>query len=376
MTADPKMSSSLEVFSLNPLKAGPHETLWQELADTSIDPNPFFTPGFLQAYLRDMSVSPVRLVGVRDKVSSRWLAAAPVGRRRNGLVLPMTGTWATEYAPLGTPLLHDQANEAVLRLFLEAATGQSGTLAIPYLPVTSKTATRFKDAFQNGACWSVRSERAGQIGGADEAVSPTAGLSAKRRKEMRRLLRRLEDHGRVTFDSLVAGQAIAGFEAFLTLEEAGWKGRIGTALNSRPQTAAFARSAIRAKAENGGVRIDQLWAGDTLVAALVLFVEQGQVYSWKIAFDERFAKYSPGAQIAVYAARQNLGLEGFQGADSLAVSGHQMIEPLWRGRVETGTLLIGSGPLTRLRQTALGADLAVNHKLRKIGRSLRKKLQP
>ncbi|MTI07322.1 GNAT family N-acetyltransferase [Roseibium denhamense] len=193
---------------------------------------------------------------------------------------------------------------------------------------------------------------------------------------MRRLLRRLEDHGRVTFDSLVAGQAIAGFEAFLTLEEAGWKGRIGTALNSRPQTAAFARSAIRAKAENGGVRIDQLWAGDTLVAALVLFVEQGQVYSWKIAFDERFAKYSPGAQIAVYAARQNLGLEGFQGADSLAVSGHQMIEPLWRGRVETGTLLIGSGPLTRLRQTALGADLAVNHKLRKIGRSLRKKLQP
>ncbi|MCV0425985.1 MAG: hypothetical protein K5905_10960, partial [Roseibium sp.] len=66
---------------------------------------------------------------------------------------------------------------------------------------------------------------------------------------------------------------------------------------------------------------------------------------------------------------------GFKEADSLAIPGHSMIEPLWRGRLETGTMFLMEGAGSVTRQKLCRADLAVDSTLRDFARSFRKHLK-
>lgn len=374
MTADPRISETHEIVRFDPLNADIPVEEWQTLGRKALDPNPFFGPDFLRPFLEHMGQKGVRLLVLRDRKSAHWLVAAPVGRRRQGLVLRANTTWATEYSPLGTPLVHPQTTDTALHGFLAAGAEPGGLFAIPYLPLQSETAAKLKSAAVRNSVVFARAARAGHGAGATGAAQLAAADSGKRRKEMRRLLRRLGEHGEVRFVSLNGQEALQGFEAFLHLEAAGWKGRAGTALLSLPETAAFARLAIEQRAAIDGVRIDQLWAGDRLIAALVLFRDGGSVFSWKIAFDEDFARYSPGAQIALQALRTNLASDNFSGADSLAIPGHAMIEPLWRGRLNTGTLLHAEGLLGVLKRPLCTADAKLEQTVRRAARALKRRL--
>eukprot|EP00903_Cladosiphon_okamuranus_P002515 g2513.t1 len=375
LTADPISSEAHEVVRFDPLSEEVPMANWRELTRLARDPNPFFGPDFLQPFLKHLQPKGVQLLALRERAEGRWLLAAPVGRRRQGLAMRVNSTWATEYAPLGTPLIHSAASDDAIRAFLSAGAEPGGLFAIPYLLLGSESAARLKRAALQKTVEFARSARASHDAAATGEAQLAQADSGKRRKEMRRLLRRLGDHGEVRFVSLSGQQTLQGFEAFLQLEASGWKGRAGTALLNLPETAAFARLAIAQSAAESGVRIDQLWAGETLVAALVLFHEGGQVFSWKIAFDERFARYSPGAQIALQALRTNLAMEGFKGADSLAIPGHSMIEPLWRGRLDIGTLLYAEGPLSNVKRTLCVADARLEQTLRMGARALKRRLK-
>ncbi|WP_297844907.1 GNAT family N-acetyltransferase [uncultured Roseibium sp.] len=371
MTNDTLSSVQLEVLSLDPLSAAIPLEDWQTLCAAALSPNPFFGPDFLCPFLEKMSKQAVRLVVVREQPGGRWLVAAPVGRRRFGLAVAVNTTWATEYAPLGTPLIHPDASAEAIATFINAAREPGNALAIPYLPLHSQSATRLRAVGAGKKSVLAKSFRASHGAGATGKSQLAEADSGKRRKEMRRLMRRLGDHGKTSFSSLSGSDAIAGFEAFLELEASGWKGRSGTALGSQSGTADFARTAVANLASRNGVRIDQLWSGQTLVATLVLFQQSGKVYSWKIAFDEEFARYSPGAQIALQALKINLAIPGFRGADSLAIPGHSMIEPLWRGRLETGTMLFADG----LKRSLCKTDLKLEQALRRAARALKKRLR-
>ena len=364
----------LEVLFLDPLNADPPLLqAWRQLGASALNPNPFFGPDFLQPYLANMDAPPVRIVAVRERKQGRWLAAAPLARRRLGLAVRVNTTFATEYAPLGTPLIHPQAGrDAIGALLVAAASG--GTLAIPYLPLHAQSTARLMAAASGRMTLLARSERASHGADANGQAQLAEADSGKRRKEMRRLLRRLGDHGKTRFTSLEGTDVLQGFEAFLQLETGGWKGRSGTALLSVPETAAFSRQVVANLAQKNRVRIDQLWAGSTLVAALVLFCDGGKVFAWKIAFDEAYARYSPGAQLALQALRTNLASPGFRGADSLAIPGHSMIEPLWRGRLEIATLLVTFGRVASLNQALCRADHRLEQTLRRSARALKRRL--
>jgi len=360
---------------LDPLASGLPLDDWQGVSDASIDPNPFFSPAFLRPFLQEMGSRSVRLIAVRNVETGTWMVAAPVGRRRLGLAVPVGAVWATEYSPLGTPLLHPEAGPDAIGLFLKAAAGGVKTLAVPYLPLASETARRLMETRFGRIAVTARTHRACHEGGAKGAEQLEAAFSGKRRKEMRRLLRRLGDHGETRFESLTGADASQGFEAFLDLEAAGWKGQAGTALKSRSETASFARQAIANIAGKNNLRIDRLWAGDKLVAALILFLEGGHAFAWKIAYDEDYARYSPGAQLVLETFRKNLELPGFKQADSLAVPGHSMIEPLWRGRLETATLLVAFGRAAGVSEAVCLADLAAEGRVRNAARTLKARLK-
>ena len=82
---------------------------------------------------------------------------------------------------------------------------------------------------------------------------------------------------------------------------------------------------------------------------LASFTTGRHAYSFKTAYDEDYARFSPG----VLLQRENLALleqDGFEWADSCASPDHPMIDHIWRERRVIERLSIGIGG--RLRQAA------------------------
>lgn len=357
-----------------PEEAGTHLADWTRLADRAIEPNPFFRPEFLLPYLARMAPGRGRICVVRRPGDGAFLALAPFCRRRPGLFLPATAALVEEYGPLGTPLVAPEADAATLKTLFATArkTFGSGPMTLPYQRTDGPVFDLLQDVAANGGGHLEIDDEQVRAG---HATGPTGQeqydlVGTSRRREIERQLRRLKDLGAVQLTSVDALQEVMpAFEDFLQLEASGWKGKNGTALASRPDSLAFARDLITAQAKAGRVRIDRLTLDGTAIAAMVMLRDGHRIWSWKVAYDERYARYSPGAQLTRYSMRQDLAEPGLAEADSLAVPHHPMITPLWRGTVPYATVLLARGPLAATRCRLLRLDLAMTRSLRHLAKA-------
>lgn len=362
-------------------EAGLHLGAWHALAEQTLEPNPFFGPEFLLPYLRHMEREDVAIIAIRDAADGTFLALAPFARRREGLLARRVTMLAGEYGPLGAPLLAPDADPQVLDALLDAAVVHfGGRLAVlPYLRTDGPVFDLLQDVCaQTG--WRLARDndslRAGHATGATGREQYRM-LGTRRRKELDRQFRRLGDAGTAELASVTdTAGVVEGFERFLELEAAGWKGRRGTALASEPSRAAFARAFVQSMAQAGKTRIDMLMQDGDAVAMLVMLRDRDRVFSWKIAFDEACARLSPGAQVTRYAMRRNLEAAGVAEADSLAVPDHPMITPLWRGKVPYARLLVARGPGAGLALAFARADLTARRALRRMAKAVLRRLRP
>jgi hypothetical protein len=83
---------------------------------------------------------------------------------------------------------------------------------------------------------------------------------------------------------------------------------------------------------------------------------QDRAFFFKLGIDERFAKYSPGVQLTLELTRHLCNDPAIASADSTAAPGHPMIDPIWRGRLPIGDLLI---PLRRHDPLVPAIELAL-----------------
>jgi CelD/BcsL family acetyltransferase involved in cellulose biosynthesis len=178
---------------------------------------------------------------------------------------------------------------------------------------------------------------------ADELLRDALG--PKKLKELRRQRHRLAEHGAVHFDVARTPTDVASaVEIFLNLEASGWKAKRGTALMQDQGDASFVRRAAKALAEIGQCEIVTLRAGDTAVAAAIVLRHLDRAFYFKLGVDERFAKLSPGVQLTLDLTRHLCADPAMAMADSTAGADHPMINPIWRGRLAIGDVLI---PLRR-----------------------------
>jgi len=133
-------------------------------------------------------------------------------------------------------------------------------------------------------------------------------------------------------------------EVFLALESSGWKGERGTALRQDEGDASFIRRATRGLAETGQCEIATMHAGDTPVAAAIVLRHQDRAFYFKLGIDERFAKFSPGVQLTLDLTRHLCADAVLVTADSTASAHHPMINPIWRGRLRIGDVIIPLRP--------------------------------
>ena len=122
------------------------------------------------------------------------------------------------------------------------------------------------------------------------------------------------------------------------------KAQRGTALIQNEGDASFIRRATPALAATGQCEIVTLRAGDTPVAAAIVLRHQDRAFYFKLGIDERFAKFSPGVQLTLDLTRHLCADPAIASADSTASPDHPMINPIWRGRLAIGDVLIPLRP--------------------------------
>jgi CelD/BcsL family acetyltransferase involved in cellulose biosynthesis len=352
----PMPASSPRDVAFAPLTDIPQDQ-WHALAERAVEPNGYYLPAWELA----VNASARGRTGVSALSAWSDTSLAQGGTARLIGLMPVVSMWrdckiplpamvsASPYGTLCTPLLdRDLAVEAVGRLIAQARATGAHALILRDVSLNGAAMRAFREVLgQRGtrprvlqshfrACLDARRD-------ADELLHDALG--GKKLKELRRQRNRLAEHGAVRFDVARTKDAVtAGIEIFLALEASGWKARRGTALRQDEGDAGFIRRATEGLAETGQCEIVTLHAGDTPVAAAIVLRHQDRAFYFKLGIDERFAKFSPGVQLTLDLTRHLCTDAVLATADSTASADHPMINPIWRGRLKIGDLLI---PLRR-----------------------------
>jgi CelD/BcsL family acetyltransferase involved in cellulose biosynthesis len=327
---------------------------WRMLADRAVEPNGYYLPDWalaIDAFARGRTgVSALDAWNGTESGAARLIGLVPVVSLWRAYKIPLPAlVGADPYGSLCTPLLdREMAGEAAITLMRRARNAGAHALILRNMSLDGAVMKTFADVlaprclqprllqFHARACLDATRD-------ADELLHDALG--SKKLKELRRQRHRLAERGEVSFDVARTPHDVArALEVFLELEASGWKAQRGTALTQDVGDAAFIRRAAAGLADNGQCEIVVLRAGTTPVAAAIVLRHQDRAFYFKLGVDERFARLSPGVQLTVDLTRHLCADPAIATADSTAAPDHPMINPIWRGRLAIGDVLI---PLRR-----------------------------
>lgn len=318
---------------------------WQALADQCCEGNPFYHPALLRPALDHLDPrSRVRMIEAR--AGDRLIGLLPVVAQPRHARYPVrnVSNWVHDQCFFGAPLLRkgqEAAAWAHLLAQLDDAPWAGHFLHLTRLDPDGPAVAALRDccARERRPIKIIdRYERALLRSDLDAETYWTTHVRAKKRKEIRRLLNRLADHGAVTHHRLDPARDVAAWTRdFLTLEASGWKGQEGTALDSAPGTRAYFSESLAHAARQNMLDMLRIDVDGRAIAMLVNFRHGRGAYSYKIAFDEDFARYSPGILIEIDNLRAILdgpasGPHALDWMDSCAAPDHPMIDGIWAER--------------------------------------------
>jgi CelD/BcsL family acetyltransferase involved in cellulose biosynthesis len=354
---------------------------WRALAARALEPNVFYEPAFAHAAIPVFGHAAGAVLVWADATRRQLTGFFParVANWRAGFLLPVTLGWTHPYAPLGTPLVDRDHAVAALGAWLDFVareTSLPSRILLPYVPTEGPFAQALAAALAARGTASARfaeHRRALRAPAEKRAGYVDRALSAKKRGELARQRRRLADAGEVATGIVTAPGAIAAaLEAFMALEQSGWKGRGGTAAAQDDAVSRFMRQAVIGLAETGQASVVRFSVAGRAVAAGILLRSGAAGWFWKIAYDEDAARASPGVQLAVDLTQAALDDPTLAYIDSCATAGHPMIDPLWRERLTLADHLIvlgGSaafaGAAESLRRRVFDAARKLRNRLRR-----------
>ena len=351
-----------------------HCDAWGTLAGKSATPNVFNDPAF--------AIPAAQALGADEQLHAilAWSGDELVGfmpfRRVNrwGVPFPVVEVWAHAYAPSCLPLIAKDCAEAVTIALIDAVTADRelpGIVMMPSLSLDTPFAAALlsvrKPLYVHGG-----HQRAVARSDLDGDAYLQETIKGSRRKRLRQQLSGLRKEGDVVFD--LAGDSAgvaAALDVFLTLEASGWKGKAGSALQSDEAISAFTRDAVTALAVQGKAQIMTMTASGKPIASLIVFVEPGTAWLWKIAYDEDFARHSPGKHVLMEAVRLLLNAQPGLFIDSCATPDHPLADMILGERMAMGDVVVSAGgragPAFRtanLLERLRGRARALKHRLK------------
>jgi CelD/BcsL family acetyltransferase involved in cellulose biosynthesis len=261
---------------------------------------------------------------------------------------PIKRSWASPLSFLGTPLIDQEDMQDVLAAFVGSLRGKALVLSNmpatgPFWDALEQTVTGSEGTIAVLESW----ERA--------ALTPkrtfedwfAANFERKRRKEYRRLKARLGEEGKLESLTWAKGDPLDPWiDDLLALEAKGWKGRRGTALAADARMAAAFREALHRLAAEGSLRLWKLALDSKPIAMMSGLVKGDQGWLGKIAYDEAFARYSPGVLLVLDATEKLIDRDRLAFIDSCAIPDHPMINNIWRDRLALCDVMIGGPELS------------------------------
>lgn len=323
---------------------------WDALALCAAEPNPFHESWYLLPALR--AHDPGGTVSLlRFEFDGELAGILPLRReaRYYRWPIPQLTGWIHGNCFLGQPLVAAGLERQFWRALLAWADAHPRAglfLHLAQLPLDGPlwSALQFVLAGQDRLAALVHREDRALL---SSRLSPEdyfeASMSGKKRKELRRQHARLAELGELTFERRRDDVHLMRWcEDFLTLEHSGWKGSAGSALASHQATARLFKEALSGAVSRRRLERLTLCLDGEPIAMLVNFLTPPGAYSYKTAFDERYARFSPG----VLLQRENLALlsdSEVRWCDSCAAADHPMIERIWREKRPVGRISIAIG---------------------------------
>lgn len=317
---------------------------WTDLAAAASEPNPFYEPPLLLPALAHLAGrKQVQVLAIRDRLmANRLVMLVPlkITSTYRGIPAKCAAPWRHIHTFLATPLVRcDYEREAVTGLMAHLAAEGIPLLRLHHMAADGPVNEAVREIADTAIATTRTFERAILNSDLDADSYLTASISKKKRKEYGRLKRRLAEEGDVTFETpdmsdpaCVEGVVLE----FLELERTGWKGQAGTAIATRPAEARFFIDACRAAAEAGSLAPLTLRVDNKPIASIINFKGQGAegagLFSFKIAYDESYARFSPGVLLELELTARALTSKDVAWVDSCANPDHPMIDHLWRER--------------------------------------------
>ncbi len=326
---------------------------WRDLAARALEPNVFYEPGFALA-AASVFGNDVGAALVWSGTSPRQLLGffpARLSERRYGLRLPVLIGWTHPYAPLGTPLIERDAAEPVIAAWLAHLAGDPslpGVVLLPLIAEDGPFATALSAILQRTQMPCVdfaRHHRALLEPREDRSQYLENALSSHRHSELRRTGRRLSNTGALLFTTASEPVAVAAAaEDFFALEASGWKGEAGTAAAHHEEVLSFIKMALPTLAAEGKVAINRLLLDGRPIAAAITLQSGDTAWYWKTAYDENFARFSPGVLLSAALTEELAGNPTIARTDSCAAPGKSMLDNIWSERLTLCNRLIAVRP--------------------------------
>ena len=217
---------------------------WHELARFALSPNPFSEPQFVLPLVRALNIDGVHVLVVMDE-EKNWLFAAPVIQHyfEQGLPLPKLRALRSNYTFLDQPLVSRSNPPFILLCMMEALSSQRDWHGLGFAKMVLETEQQQLFDFVSKTT-SIQQQYLGEVNRPCTIPIPQeellANCSGSRRKTLRKGWKRLNKLGEVRYQLVSDKDAIpAAIDAFLKVEESGWKGKEGTALNKLPADKEF-----------------------------------------------------------------------------------------------------------------------------------------
>jgi CelD/BcsL family acetyltransferase involved in cellulose biosynthesis len=329
---------------------------WENMAAAAIEPNPFYEPWMLLPALEAFGLEKsFRLVTVWN--GDRLDAVLPLERTGSfkGLPLPALSSWRHRHCLLCTPLVRAEGAKETLAALIESL--DVAIVGLQYIPtdgafhqalMAALAAMNIKPVALDGYARPVLRRAK------DGETYVNEFIPRKERQELRRREKRLKEQGALMQVALGPGQDIGRWiDEFLKLEASGWKGKEGTAMacseaNRRFLTETFTAAYQRGRLEMVGVDFN----GKPLGRCTGFIAGEG-AYAFKPAYDEAFAKFSPGILAEVARIRNLHQLPGVQWMDSFTDANNSMMSRLWKDRLTVQSVVFGTNAAGALALAAL-----------------------
>jgi hypothetical protein len=340
--------------------AAPFVEAWERLADAPLERNVFAEPWLLLPALDCFAGDdPVRIGLTFDTKSEELTGVFPFVRRPkwNRLPVPVVSGWIHPQSYLGTPLLHREPERAKRAIDRFVSSSDEGLLEFDDVSGDGDFMRLLMEVVHRRQLpWLVTNSTTRPVlvprGGADEYLA--AALDGDGRRKLRSKEKGLAAIGPIRSDAVETPSALDEWiSVYLRLEKAGWKGKYGSALVDDPDARRYFETIVREGFRRGNALAVTLSSADRPVAVKLNFKSGNEWFAYKIAYDEDFARYSPGLLLEVDNVRRMHALPGVRVMDSCTGPTTRVFRDLWLDRraIQSVTVATGREPAPLLLAT-------------------------